>query len=127
MHRILLKPKPPYKITLHLEKFTIPGHPTPCIYGENCCRRIVDEIAYTVCVYGEPDKSVIEVIVDSGDTIRAREIIEHIYNTRLDYSLFLEKLKKYKKLYSIALEYRGFGKDYYITESTTKDSFKDNS
>ncbi len=107
MEEIVLKPRPPYMISLHLRMFTLPDRPTPCIFENSCCRRMVGGIVFETCISGEPDNPLLRVKLYRGDPLRARAVVEHIYNIGLDYQGFLECIKDYEPIYDIALKYRG--------------------
>ncbi|NPA05657.1 MAG: DNA-3-methyladenine glycosylase 2 family protein [Crenarchaeota archaeon] len=89
-----LRPSPPYTVTPHLESFTLPGRPTPCIYNPSTrtCRRLVRRwrgghapVAYSVRVAGEGWSPLLEVSVYMGSLEDARRLVEHIYNTAYRY------------------------------------------
>ena len=102
-----LRPKPPYKITPHIATFTLSNKPTPCLYENGCCRRAFQGRVFEVCVDGEPYDPIITVKVYRGFPEDVKEVIEHIYNVKLDYEDFIKCCEGFDELYDIALRYEG--------------------
>ncbi len=107
MDGFVIRPKPPYMISLHLKLFSLPGRPTPCLYVDGCCRRIFDGDVFEVCIDGEPFEPVLLVRVYRGDLGRVRRVVEHIYNVRLDYNAFMKCVNDYPVLRDLASRYPG--------------------
>jgi len=91
---VKLRPRPPYAVTPHLDAFTLPGRPTPCLPRGHCYRRIAGGVVYEACISGEPWKPLIEARVYRGTPLEAKEAVAHIYNTGLDYARFLDCLRE---------------------------------
>lgn len=110
------KPVTPYAFTPHLERFTLPGQPTPWLYssGERLCRVLLyaDRVAapVEVRIRGEPWDAVIEATIWA----RSRKEASLMYGRLLealragfDYNRFLEALKPWPVLHSLALRHVG--------------------
>lgn len=103
----VIEPKQPYRILLHLKTFSLPGMPTPCIFENNTCRRLSARNAWIVKVAEHDEKSVLFVKVYSGSISDAVNLIKRIYNVEFDYSVILDKAKKYPRVWMITNKYLG--------------------
>jgi len=109
-----LFPKAPYLITPHLEKFAGRDFPTPSLYIDGSCRRIlyVDGvyIPYKVFILSEGGEPILEVklfIDDYNLASKALNIVREIYRVDFDYLKFLEKCRVDGRLYHLARKYYG--------------------
>ncbi len=113
-----LFPKPPYAITPHLARFSLPGRPTPYIYyGEaRAWRRLLwldgwrIPVAVEARASGEPWRPRIAITVYSeknGVLAKAVEMTANCLRIGFDYNAFLEKLRSHPPLYRLASRYPG--------------------
>ncbi len=106
-----LIPKSPFLITPHLEKFTLPNEPVPCIYENRSCRRIIyiknKPVPYKVRITREGKHPLLEAEIYSRNANQALEIIKKIYRTDFDYRPFLEKCRFHRDIYRIAKKWEG--------------------
>ncbi|MCE4624862.1 MAG: hypothetical protein F7C35_03245 [Desulfurococcales archaeon] len=109
-------PKPPYRFTPHLERFSIPGEPTPHIYipSTRTFRRLFNLEGELVAVkaqfHGEPDAPVIDLTLyarNHNSAVMARGLALESFRADFDYKEFLEKVMHIKPLYRLALKYEG--------------------
>jgi len=102
-----LRPRAPYMISKHIEMFTVPGRPTPCIYTSRRCRRALHDMVYEVSIEGEPDNPLLRIEILHGHTTRVLEVVRHVYNIELDYTEFLVCVEGRPRLRTLAARYRG--------------------
>ena len=114
MKSFIIIPKSPFLITPHLERFCLRNVPTPCIYENNSCRRILRIrgvlAPYLVRIISEGERPKIGVKVFTSDNEVAEIVLRSIgkiYRVGFDYKIFLEKCRFDEKLYFIARKYYG--------------------
>jgi len=107
-------PRSPYSISLHLERFCGKDSPTPCIYKNRSCRRIIqigdNYIPYKILIQSEGWHPILRVKVFTGEETLAEEtlnIIKEIYRVDFDYKKFLEKSRLLEPVYVIAMKHKG--------------------
>ena len=109
-------PVPPYRVTPHLERFSLPGRPVPYIYDARvrACRRVLsvggEPVPVKAFVGGEPDRPSITIHVYSGSPSaaeRARDAVLLALRAGFDYSGLLERVARWEPLRRLALKYWG--------------------
>ena len=108
-----IKLKPPFLISLHLERFCPKNLPIPCLYENKTCRRILKVgeslIPYKVFIVSEGENPKLKAKVFCEDKKLAKKVvnkIKEIYRVDFDYKKFLLKTRK-TPLYKIAKKYNG--------------------
>lgn len=113
MQTFNVKPKAPFLISPHLEKFCPKNLPIPCLYENKTCRRIlkIEEkfIPYKVFILSEEEKPKLKLQIFCKYKKLARKVvnkIKEIYRVDFDYKKFLVKTRK-TPIYRIARKYYG--------------------
>ncbi len=113
MQTFSIKPKPPFLISFHLEKFCPKGLPVPCLYENKTCRRILrigeNFIPYKLFIASEGENPKLKVQVFSENKKLARKVVnkvKEIYRVNFDYRRLLLKTRK-TLIYKIAKKYYG--------------------
>ncbi|MCE4610447.1 MAG: hypothetical protein F7B17_00560 [Desulfurococcales archaeon] len=122
------RPRAPYAFTPHLERFGIPGEPTPHVYEARgrSCRRLVlaggEPVAVKSFFEGEPDDPHVRVAVYARSEDLAGRVTGQVFKSLrvdFDYNEFLEAVKPYDAIYRLALKYRGLrpGRSFSLYEA----------
>lgn len=106
----VLKPKPPYVVTRHLELFTLEGLPSPVVYSRGVCRSLAPAgegyEAVECRISGEPLEPLIECRT-TGDIDTVSRIVAERLRIDFDYNRFLDEVRGNDKLYRLAMKYLG--------------------
>lgn len=109
--RVEIRPKPPYLISSHLRVFSLPGKPVPHIFENNTLTRLLCLhrcFPIRVEFYGEPWNPVLNVeIYGSGNIGDVLEAIRKMLRVDFDYSEFLDAVRGYPEIHSLALKHAG--------------------
>ena len=109
----VLRPKPPFRVTLHLRLFTRPGRPTPALYDPGTATVTVAPYAperpvpFAARVSGEPWRPRVEVWAPRGLAGRAAEAAARYFRVGLDYNGFLRAVEGLPQLLRVARRYVG--------------------
>ncbi len=116
MHREtrVLHPPAPYMMTLHLEKFSLPGRPVPYVYEKGSMRRLIrlhrGYAAAHMVFTGEPWRPSIAVTLytwEPGLAAEALEAVARCLRVDFDYNEFVARLEAYPVLRRLAEKYPG--------------------
>ena len=117
MNQAVVKPKPPYRITLHLQLFTLPGEPTPYKYDPSTrTLRVLAPLQdhptpLVIRVEGEAWKPIITLQTPWGDppSSEAVEWARTLLRVDYDYRLFQEAVEAsgLQALQTLASKYPG--------------------
>ncbi|MCE4628252.1 MAG: hypothetical protein F7C34_03785 [Desulfurococcales archaeon] len=116
MHVYRHAPVPPYRVTPHLERFSLPGQPAPYIYDARAgaCRRVLsvlgEPVPVKVFLRGEPDRPAITIHAynRSPDAAgRARDSVLLALRAGFDYSGLLERVGRWEPLRRLAMKHWG--------------------
>ncbi len=112
--KVLLKPKPPYRITPHLEKYTLPDKPTPSTFSNGILRRalLVDStlVSIEAHILSENGNPLIEATIYSDDKALVKKTVDKIswmLSIDYDFSKLLKVVRKDAKLYKLAEKFKG--------------------
>ncbi|RLG63671.1 hypothetical protein DRO21_05515 [archaeon] len=112
--KILLKPKPPYRITPHLERYTLPDKPTPSTFSNGVLRRalLVDGtlVPTEVRILSENCDPLIEVIIYSDDRTLVKKTVDKLswmLSIDYDFSKLLKIVREDVKLYRLTKKFKG--------------------
>lgn len=108
-----VSPKPPYAITPHLRRFSLPNHPTPAIVEGSTYRRLVNLgkglVAVKAVVVREGWKPLIRFRVCSPKSLveEGLRVAVSMFRTGFSYLEFLKAASKSPAIYGLALKYLG--------------------
>ncbi len=112
--KVLLKPKPPYRITPHLEKYTLPDKPTPSTFSNGILRRalLVDStlVPIEAHILSENGNPLIEATIYSDDKALVKKTVDKIswmLSIDYDFSKLLKVVREDAKLYKLAEKFKG--------------------
>ncbi len=86
---VIIRPKPPYSISLHFRRFSLKGRPVPYFYEKNTYRRLVrvggEVVPIEVEIVSEGMEPMLKVKVWENKE-KTVEVVRHIFNIDLDLS-----------------------------------------
>jgi len=111
----LVRPKPPYAVKEHLERFSLKGKPTPWMFEADTCRRLIEvhgeDVAVSVKVASEGYDPLLELRVmteHSGNVgSEALRVVERMFMVDFDYGEFLKAVEPYEPIRRLAERHLG--------------------